>query len=168
MAVIAPLSGAQLRADPELGDSLLALNNAHARELSWLEPERLTDLVDMAFAARHVGTAEALLLAFDQNAAYDSANFLWLRERYDRFVYIDRVVVAASARGRGLASALYADLIDAARAAGHQRLVCEINADPPNPASDAFHARLGFATIGTAQLSDGKTVRYCGRDLSTT
>ena len=166
METIASLTGAQLRADPALFESLLALNNANARELSWLEPERLVDMIDMAFAARHAGKAEALLLAFDQNAAYDSPNFLWLRERYERFIYVDRVVVAASARGRGLASVLYADLIAAARAAGHERLVCEINADPPNPASDAFHERLGFATLGTARIADDKTVRYCGLDLS--
>ncbi|WP_082769813.1 GNAT family N-acetyltransferase, partial [Phenylobacterium sp. CCH9-H3] len=108
------------------GAALLALNNAHARELSWLTADRLAALVGEAFAARRVGLADALLIAFDQDAAYDSPNFLWFRDRYDRFVYVDRIVVAEAARGRGLARALYLDLFAAAKAAGHARVVCEV------------------------------------------
>lgn len=148
------------------GEALLALNNAHALELSWLAPERLVQLVGEAFVARRVGVADALLLAFDQDADYDSVNFLWFRERFDRFVYVDRVVVADAARGRGLARRLYADLFAAARAAGHARIVCEVNSDPPNPASDAFHAALGFVPVGTAEIHGGKkTVTYLERRL---
>lgn len=146
------------------GEALLALNNAHAVELSWLEPEKLAHLVAEAFVARRVGVADALLLTFDQAAAYDSVNYLWFRDRYPAFVYVDRVVVADSARGRGLARALYADLFAAAQAAGHERVVCEVNSDPPNPASDAFHAALGFVPVGTAEIHGGKkTVTYLER-----
>ncbi|TIP69850.1 MAG: GNAT family N-acetyltransferase, partial [Mesorhizobium sp.] len=71
-------------------------------------------------------------------------NFLWFRERYPRFVYVDRVVVAGEARGRGHARRLYEDLFDHALRAGQTIVTCEVNAEPPNPASDAFHAALGF------------------------
>jgi predicted GNAT superfamily acetyltransferase len=148
------------------GAALLTLNNAHAVELSWLEPERLAHLVAEAFVARRVGVADALLLTFDQAADYDSPNFVWFRERYPAFVYVDRVVVADGARGRGLARRLYDDLFAAAKAAGHERIVCEVNADPPNPASDAFHAALGFVPVGTAAIHGGKkTVTYLERVL---
>ena len=90
------------RTEP-LGQALLALNNAHAQELSWLEPERLEYLVSEAFLARRIGLLDAFLLAFDQDANYDSPNYLWFRSRYQRFVYVDRIVVASSARGRGCA-----------------------------------------------------------------
>src|SRR5690606_7969016 len=90
--------------------AVLALNNAHAAELSWLEPDRLAELLDRAFHARRIGELEAFILSFDQDASYDSPNFLWFRERYPRFVYVDRVVVAAEARGRGHARRLYEDL----------------------------------------------------------
>jgi uncharacterized protein len=82
-----------------LSKTLLALNNAHARELSWLEPERLQHLVEQAFLARRIGDLDAFLLAFDQDAQYDSPNFLWFCARYPRFVYVDRIVVASSAPG---------------------------------------------------------------------
>ena len=94
--------------------AILALNNEHAAELSWLEPERLSYLLGQAFHTRRVGRLEAFLMAFDQDAAYDSPNYLWFRSRYPRFVYVDRVVVANAARGRGHARRLYTDLFDVA------------------------------------------------------
>jgi len=147
--------------------AVLALNNAHAEELSWLEPERLTQLIGEAFFARKIGALDAFILAFDQAADYDSPNFLWFRQRYPRFVYVDRIVVAASARGRGLARAIYEELFAAAAKAGHTMVCCEVNAEPPNPASDAFHASLGFREVGDATIHGGtKSVRYFLRDLA--
>lgn len=145
---------------------LLELNNRFARELSFLTPEKAAHLVDQAFMAARVGKADALLLAFDQNARYDNPNFNWFRERFDRFVYIDRVVVTPHRRGRGLAQALYQALFHKAAAQNHSRVVCEINWEPPNPASDAFHAALGFKQVGLAILPGaGKTVRYFSRAI---
>jgi predicted GNAT superfamily acetyltransferase len=150
-----------------LGRALLALNNAHARELSWLEPARLEHLVSEALLARRIGELDAFLLAFDQDTSYDSPNFLWFRARYPRFVYVDRIVVASSARGRGCARRLYDDLFEHAVRIGHDRVVCEVNQNPPNPASDAFHAALGFAEVGSADVyDDSRTVRYLSRDLT--
>ena len=155
-----PISTADLAA-------VLALNTQHASELSLLSPERLEQLVGMAFHARRIGGAvDAFLIAFDQDADYDSPNFLWFRARYPRFVYVDRIAVAASARGRGLARLLYEDLFAVARQAGHTIVTCEVNAEPPNPASDAFHAALGFREVGNAAIHGGaKTVRYFERPL---
>ena len=152
---------ADMLRDEALGKALLALNNAHAQELSWLEAERLEYLISEAFLARRIGHVDAFLLAFDQDARYDSPNFIWFRARYPRFVYVDRIVVAPSARGRGCARRLYADLFEHAARARHDRVVCEVNKIPPNPASDAFHAALGFVEIGTASVHGGsRTVRY--------
>lgn len=150
-----------------LGKSLLDLNNASAQELSWLEPEGLANLLAQAFLATRIGHVDAFLLAFDQSARYDSPNFLWFKSRYERFVYVDRVVVAAPARGRGFARDLYHDLFEYASHAGHQHVVCEVNVEPPNPASDAFHTALGFSKVGTAAINNGsKTVNYLSCDLS--
>lgn len=151
---------------PGLEAAVLALNNAHAVELSWLDPGRLGALLARAFYARVVGHAEAFLLAFDEGARYDSPNYLWFRGRYPRFVYVDRLAVAPAARGRGHARRLYADLIGRATAAGHGVVACEVNSDPPNPASDALHAALGFTEVGRAAIHGGtKTVRYLARSI---
>jgi predicted GNAT superfamily acetyltransferase len=163
---LAALTVDDLSRSKELETALLALNNAHAAELSWLEPERFAHLLSQAFMARRIGEADALLLTFDQDADYDSPNFRWFQARKPRFVYVDRIVVAPHARGRGLARRLYEDLFEAAREAGHHVVVCEVNSDPPNPGSDAFHAELCFRQVGTASLNNGKTVSYLARALS--
>lgn len=156
------------RIDAAHEGAVLALNNAHAEELSWLEPARLTCLIAQAFHARRIGALDAFILAFDQDADYDSLNYLWFRARYPRFVYVDRIVVAKSARGRGLARLLYEDLFAASGDAGHDIIACEVNLDPPNPASDAFHATLGFVAVGQAELDgSAKKVRYFMRHLDT-
>ena len=145
---------------------LLALNNAHATELSPLTLVEFNRLIQASFSAAAIEEGAGFLIAFDQTAAYDSPNFLWFRERYDRFVYVDRVVTSPLARGKGYAKALYADLFQRAKLAGHSRIVCEVNLDPPNPASDAFHAAVDFAEVGRASIHDGsKTVRYLLRSV---
>lgn len=150
-----------------LTGALLALNNHHQVELSPLTLDGLRRLVAEAFAAARAGEADALLIAFDQDADYDGANFIWFRDRYPRFVYVDRIVVLSGARGRGLARRLYERLFDQAREAGHDRIACEVNLRPPNPGSDAFHAALGFADVGIGAVSGSdKTVRYLMRTLA--
>ena len=145
---------------------LLALNNANAESTSLLTPETWRALIEGAFAADCIGDA-ALLIAFDQEADYASPNFLWFHDRLARFVYVDRIVVARSQRGRGLASRLYRELFRKVQAAAQDRVVCEVNLVPPNPVSDAFHARMGFAEIGRATLgTGGKTVRYLAKQLT--
>jgi len=152
--------------DAGLPPELLALNNEFAQELSLLTPQKAAHLVREAFMACRAGEADAFLLAFDQDAAYENPNFEWFRERFDRFVYIDRVVVSPAMRGRGLARALYMSLFERAAAHNHSRVVCEVNLDPPNPASDAFHAALDFEQVGLAILPGaGKTVRYFSRRI---
>ncbi|PSM17571.1 MULTISPECIES: GNAT family N-acetyltransferase [Nitratireductor] len=148
--------------------AVLELNNRHALELSFLEPDELARLIDAAFCARRIGQIEAFLIAFDQDADYDSSNFQWFKARYPRFVYVDRVVVDPAARGRGHARRLYRHVFDKAAAGGYPLVTCEVNEQPPNPASDAFHAAMGFEAIGRATLPGGaKSVRYFARPIGT-
>lgn len=158
--MIIPLSPDDATGQTPFSAALLKLNNDHAIELSFADPARLAELIGSAFYAARIGHAEAMLIAFDQAADYQSPNFLWFRERYARFVYVDRVVTNPAARGRGLARTLYLDLFEHARAAGHERILCEVNSDPPNPASEAFHRSFGFREVGEAVLGNGKTVSY--------
>lgn len=139
---------------------LLPLNNAHAVELSMLDAARFEDMRGTAFCALCTPDDGAFMLSFDQDAAYDGRNFLWFKRRYPRFVYVDRIVVAPSSRGRGLAREIYGVLFARARDAGHSLVACEVNSSPPNPASDAFHAALGFRAVGEAVLDATKAVRY--------
>ena len=141
-------------------DWALALNASFDVELSPLTRQGLLDIVEAAFYARLDEPQRGFLIAFSQNADYRSPNFIWFKARLSRFVYVDRIAVAKAARGQGIARRLYEDLFATARGAGYDRVVCEVNLAPPNPNSDAFHARFNFVEIGRAELTGGKVVRY--------
>jgi uncharacterized protein len=147
--------------------ALLALNNANARETSLLTRERFDQLVGAARIALYCSPAAALLLAFEQSDDYDGGHFLWFRGRLDRFIYIDRVIVAAQYRRHGFGRLLYADVFQRAIQLGHSTIVCEVNLQPPNSTSDRFHAALGFEEVGRATIDNGaKTVRYLSVTLA--
>ena len=149
---------------------MLPLNNAHAKETSALDDASLTALLDMAFYARGIDRgATAFLIALAHNAPYESPNYLWFKAARESFVYIDRIIVLSSARGRGIARLLYNDLFAAARTAGHDRVVCEVNIDPPNLVSEAFHATMGFQRVGGGHHSQWDEDRtLSGKDATLT
>ena len=53
---------------PDAEARILALNNAHASEPSWLDPVRLAALIGQSFYAPRIDDAEAFLIAFDRDA----------------------------------------------------------------------------------------------------
>jgi uncharacterized protein len=140
-------------------EALLALNNAHAKETSFLNQAALSAMInDSFFSITH--ETDGLLIAFDQDADYDGINFHWFKARYPSFVYVDRVIIGPSLRGKGVGRDYYRRLFDYAKSAGHSHVTCEINIIPPNPVSMAFHDSLGFIEVGTAALENGKSVSY--------
>lgn len=105
------------------------------------------------------------VLVMHEGLGYESLNYRWLSERYDRFAYVDRIAVDESARGLGIGEALYDAVID--RFAGKRPvLLAEVNLAPPNPGSLRFHQRLGFREIGERWAADRtKGVVYLERAL---
>jgi predicted GNAT superfamily acetyltransferase len=142
-------------------DELLWLNNNSARETSLLSRETFDRMISAARVATFIEPSAAFLLAFDERDAYDGGHFLWFRRRLDRFLYIDRVVVAEDRRRHGFGRLLYADVFQRAEQLGHTSVVCEVNLLPSNPVSDKFHAASGFEEFGRATIDGGaKVVRY--------
>jgi predicted GNAT superfamily acetyltransferase len=140
---------------------LLALNNEHALEVNALTHDGLAGLVAVAAAARITDDGLGFVVALDETTPPHGPNHGWFVERYRAFLYVDRIVIAAPARGRGLARRLYEDLTTVA--AGRP-LCCEVNIEPPNDASLAFHERLGFARCGEGvDPRNGKRARYLTR-----
>ncbi|HKE49792.1 MAG TPA: GNAT family N-acetyltransferase [Rhodanobacteraceae bacterium] len=140
-------------------EAILALNAESVHFLSPLTPERL-DALHRAAAYHKVveanGEIAAFLLAFREGAPYDSPNYLWFADRYPTFLYVDRIVVAPAHRGEGLGVVLYDDIAAFAAKSGVPWLTCEFDIEPPNPASERFHTRMGFAEVGTQWLGGGK------------
>lgn len=115
---------------------------------------------DVALVADDPRTGDPLgfLLALAPGSGYASENYRWFATHRPGSLYVDRVVVAPHAHGRGVGRALYAAVDDAAGRSGLAEVTCEVNLDPPNPASLAFHRRLGFTQLGE-QTTSGGTVR---------
>src|SRR5260370_2652485 len=63
------LEVALLPVSPSIEPAVLALNNAHAAELSWLDNDRLTLLLRQAFHARRIGEVDGFELAFAEPTA---------------------------------------------------------------------------------------------------
>jgi len=143
-------------------DAILVLNEESVAALSHLTVERLSALHAQAALHRVVeddGAVVAFMLALRENAEYDSPNFQWFFTRYDRFLYVDRIVVSRNARARGAGTLLYRELFEFAAASSVDLVTCEYDLDPPNPRSRRFHARFGFAKVGRQRLAgNGKHV----------
>ena len=132
--------------------ALLCLNEESVEVLAPLSRERLGLLHERASYHRVAVDGDEVVgfvLAFGSNTPHDSVNFRWFAARYPSFLYVDRVVVAASRRGRGVGGLLYCDLFGFARRQGYAHVTCEIDAEPPNPPSARFHERFGFAEVGS-------------------
>jgi hypothetical protein len=145
-------------ATPADFDRILQINQASVHFLSPLTPERLAWLHGMAASHRvleDLGRVQGFLLAFREGAAYDSPNYRWFAGHYAHFLYVDRVVLAPECQGRGLAPRLYDDLFVIAARGGAPRITLEIDSDPPNPVSARFHARYGFAEVGSQRVAGG-------------
>jgi len=139
-------------------DRILTLNTAEVEQTSAMDRARLDELAALAYrftVAEADGRVLAFLLAMDHAAAYDNDNFRWFAARYPRFAYVDRIVVDAAAAGMGIGGRLYRDLLAHARERGLERVVCEYNLEPPNPASQAFHDRFGFVEVGQQHVAGG-------------
>ena len=140
-------------------EAILALNSASVSLLSPLSPQRLDELharAAMHRVAERDGEVIGFLLAFREGADYDSPNYRWFAERYPLFLYVDRVVVADAARGHGVGALLYRDMFEFAAASAVDLVTCEFDVDPPNPASERFHARFGFHEVGRQWVADGR------------
>ncbi len=139
--------------------AVLELNLDSEQFLSPLSRERLEAL--LAQSAYHKvleqdGRIVAFVLAFCEDAGYDSPNFLWFKNRYASFLYIDRLVVREGFRNQGFGKMLYRDLAAYCRERKLPRITCEVDIVPPNPVSLRFHQAHGFREVGSQWPYDGK------------
>jgi predicted GNAT superfamily acetyltransferase len=143
-------------------DELVRLNSASVPAVSAADPQRMAQLVDLSALAWVVdGTDDRLdgfVLLFEPGSTYDSLNYAWFSERYERFLYVDRIVVDDARRSAGLGAALYGAVIAEAARRNAERVTAEVNLEPPNPGSSRFHRRMGFEPVGVQELGPGYRV----------
>jgi uncharacterized protein len=146
---------------------LLELNAASVAELSPLDEQRLRYILALAHSclvADIDGEVAGFAIAIAPGTDYDSANYGWFGERYERFLYLDRIAVAAQSRRQGVGAHLY-DAMETA-AVPFERMVCDVNIAPRNDASLAFHAARGYREVGELKHGSAKTVALMSKELA--
>ena len=148
-------------------EAVLDLNAGSVSATSPLDKATLTSYLSMSDSALVCVIDErvaAFAIAYAPRSAYPSVNYRWHASRFDDFLYLDRIVVGSSYRRRGIATSLYDALESVAARRG--RMVCEVNSEPPNIESLAFHRNRGYVEIGELTQADGHRVVMMEKSLS--
>ncbi|NNF17778.1 MAG: GNAT family N-acetyltransferase [Gammaproteobacteria bacterium] len=147
---------------------ILRLNRKSENLLSPMDSQRFAHLRQsgaLVFVAEHAESIAGFLIGFHEGADYDSVNYQWFLKNTQRFLYIDRVVISETLRGLGIARLLYEQVKVQARADGLEKIVAEINAEPPNMESLEFHRKQGFREMATQNVGVTKIVSLQCLDL---
>ncbi len=161
-AVLRPIEGSDLPA-------VLALNNDWVPEVSELDAERLEHILgesSLALVASDPEGGELLgvVIVMGPGADYDSPNYRFFADAFAAdgaagdFRYVDRIIVSTAAHRRGVGRLLYGAVFDHASEQGVPQVTCEVNVEPPNPVSMAFHGTLGFVEVGRQSNYGGEVV----------
>jgi predicted GNAT superfamily acetyltransferase len=104
------------------------------------------------------------VICLSPGTRYGSLNYAWFNQRFQAFIYVDRIAVHPQHRGQGIGSLLYERVI--AHAADMQvPVAAEVNLEPPNPGSMRFHHRFHFEEVGVLHHGE-KSVTMLMRDKS--
>jgi predicted GNAT superfamily acetyltransferase len=145
-------------------EQVLAWNESNVEMLAPLDEERLDELLgwaDLGCVIRHEQADVGFVVTFASGTAYDSGNYRWFTERaasegWGSFYYLDRIVIDPAVRRAGVATRAYDEI--EGRARGLAGVMClEVNLDPPNEPSLAFHRARGYQEAGR-QVAGGHLV----------
>lgn len=131
---------------------ILRVNEENVEVLSPMDEAKLRKFAGFSELLHVVeldGELAAFLIALREGVgAYDSENYLWFGKTYEKFLYIDRVVIDAPYRGMGIGRRLYEEVFARARETGVPFVTAEIDTIPYNEASLNFHKVMGFREVG--------------------
>lgn len=140
---------------------ILKLNEESVHFLSPLSKEKLAHLHQESEILKVIeidGFVEAFVLALREGKDYDSVNYIWFEKNYDKFLYIDRVVVSVKKQNSGLGKLLYEEVFKHAESIDTPVVTAEIDIEPPNPVSLRFHEKFGFKEVGKQSIAGGKKI----------
>ena len=141
-------------------DYILNLNEVNVEVLSPMDLDKyryFLDCSEMFQVAEVNGEPAAFLIALREGIAdYTSENYIWFSGRYDRFLYVDRIVIDEKFRGYGLGWRLYEGVFAHAAKAGLSVVTAEIDIEPYNEPSLKFHEAMGFEEVGQQVIRGGE------------
>ena len=107
------------------------------------------------------GAPAGFLLTMSPGLDYASENYRWFSARSSEFLYIDRIVLAPRVQGLGLGRRLYEAASRLRAQRGARELFAEVNLEPPNPGSLAFHARMGSSGWASSPRRTARSSSPC-------
>ena len=135
---------------------ILRVNEENVEVLSPMDEERIQEFSkwsELFLIAEADGTPAAFLLALREGLTnYDSENYLWFSKNYEKFLYIDRIVIDAPYRRSGVGKALYQEVFRYADATEVPFVTAEIDTEPYNEVSLGFHQTMGFREVGVQMV----------------
>jgi hypothetical protein len=150
---------------------VLEINNANTPGVSELTMSELeTDIKNclhaLAIDNEH-GEVCAFCITFAPDAPDAGVNHQWFADRFESFVYLDRIAIDPTYQNLGLGALLYQSVEKQMIAsAQHSLLCCEVNLEPPNPGSLRFHHRIGFAEVGQHSPQQDYLVSMLSKNLN--
>ena len=99
------------------------------------------------------------LIALLPGKDYNSVNYKWFQNKYDSFIYVDRIIFTESFQNQGYGTIFYNDLINSTKNKSMD-IACEINIKPYNEKSIKFHKKYGFNEVGRKDIDSNKSVIY--------
>ena len=126
---------------------LYELNQQNIPELGSLDDaDQLKSLIEIAFLTiilKHKNQIIGFCLLFREGSSYNSPNYIYYNTKYDKFIYVDRVVVSSDFTNNGGGKLIYNQVFKIA-VEENLTVCCEVNEKPLNEISLAFHKKLGF------------------------
>jgi len=155
--------------EPGDHDAVLALNETAVDHVSPMDEASLRWFVGHAHrvvVVEAAGEVAAFAVVLLPGTGYESPNYCWFSDRYDDFVYLDRIAVGERWKRQGLGTAIYDEM--EREASAHSRLCCEVDVDPPNHASLAFHESRGYEETGQLRNAQGKVLTMLVKEIAAT
>ncbi len=136
-------------------DKILNLNEQLVHFLSPMDLNKYQKMIQetaMNKVALEDDEVTGFMMVFSEGKSYDSVNYKWFEQRYEKFLYVDRIVISPKHHKKGIGKKLYEELFSYAKKIGYNIITCEIDIEPPNPGSLKFHNRMGFQEVGTQEI----------------
>ena len=149
-------------------ETILRLNEEEVQYTAPMDLELLENIFessDFCHVAEINKKVVAFVLALREGTTYDSVNYKWFSEHYEKFLYVDRIVVSGEHKGKKIGSMLYEKTLEYGKTSGVLMVAAEINIEPPNLTSLKFHKKFGFSEVG--QLSSDDKHKIVSLQVST-
>jgi predicted GNAT superfamily acetyltransferase len=130
--------------------SLWRINEEGLPGTGKVSQEEIADLLsfsELSLGAYEDGLLTGFVICLLPRTRYGSLNYAWFNEKYQDFLYVDRIAVSSKHRNKQVGSLLYEKVFKHASTLKFP-VAAEVSLNPPNPDSMRFHERHGFFEVG--------------------